>query len=147
MSPTWFSMSTGQAVSPSRRTLRFALPLALVLFAAAGGVSYFGTRGTEPEAPTQPRSPVEASMGPRSPVVSIVLPYEEPDLPPGPHQHEFQIACTTCHSTRLALTQPPFPKAKWGEVVHKMVATYGAPLSPRDEALAVDYLAAIRGKP
>jgi transposase-like protein len=78
--------------------------------------------------------------------VSIELPYDEPALPPGPHLAEFQVACTTCHSTRLALTQPPFPKAKWHEVVHKMVATYGAPLNAADEAQVVDYLAAIRGK-
>jgi hypothetical protein len=78
--------------------------------------------------------------------VSIELPYDEPALPPGPHLAEFQVACTTCHSTRLALTQPSFPKAKWGEVVHKMVATYGAPLNAADEAQVVDYLAAIRGK-
>lgn len=145
-------MATEQTATPSPRTLRFGLPAVLILFAAAGVVSYFGVRGPahggDPQAgtPTQPRSPEEAVPLPRSPIVSIALPYDEPDLPPGPHREQFQIACTTCHSTRLALTQPPFPKAKWVEVVHKMVATYGAPLNAEDESRAVDYIATVRGK-
>jgi hypothetical protein len=125
--------------------MRFGLPMVLVLFAAAGAVSYFGTRSNRSEpfaglgALTQPRSPA-------GPVVSITLPFDEPDLPPGPHQREFQVSCTTCHSTRLALTQPPFPKAKWEATVKKMVDAYGAPLTPENQARAVEYLMAVRGQ-
>jgi hypothetical protein len=140
-------MATGQTATPSRRTLRFGLPLTITLFAAAGVVSYFGIRpATNERQPLGTSSQDSGSDAQRSPVVSIELPYDEPALPPGPHLAEFQVACTACHSTRLALTQPPFPKAKWNEVVHKMVATYGAPLSVADEAQVVDYLATIRGK-
>jgi hypothetical protein len=137
-------MATEQSAPPSRRTLRLGLPLTIGLFAAAGVVSYFGIRGNVPEPPqdlgalTQPRSP--------GPVASIALPYVETDLPSGPHRVEFHVACSTCHSTRLALTQPAFPKTKWNEIVHKMVVAYGAPLTPADEAHAVDYLSAVRGK-
>jgi hypothetical protein len=81
-----------------------------------------------------------------SPVDSITLPYDEPDLPPGPHLRDFQIACTTCHSTRLAMTQPAFPKAKWDATVKKMVDAFGAPLTREDQAHAVEYLMAVRGK-
>jgi hypothetical protein len=140
-------MATSQFATPSGRTLRFGVPAVVILFAIAGLVSYYGIRpangGPQPSVSSAQEQGPET---PRSPIVSVVLPYEEPDLPPGPHRHEFHVACTTCHSTRLVLTQPPFPKAKWGEVVHKMVATYGAPLSIEDEARAVDYLVAIRGK-
>ena len=64
-----------------------------------------------------------------------------PELPAGPHQREFQIACTTCHSTRLVLTQPPFPKAKWEATVKKMAEAYGVhgegPISdPKDLSAA-----------
>lgn len=69
----------------------------------------------------------------------------EPALPAGPHLDEFVINCTACHSTRLTMTQPAFAKAKWGEVVHKMVATYGAKITPDVEGQIVEYLAAVKG--
>jgi hypothetical protein len=69
----------------------------------------------------------------------------EPVLPPGPHQDEFLNNCTACHSTRLTLTQPVFPKAKWTEVVHKMVATYGAKITPEVEEQIAQYLVAVKG--
>jgi hypothetical protein len=143
-------MTTERLTRPSRRTLRVGLPLTIVLLVAAAAVSYFGIASRErerPEGVSKATPPVaDASVSPGGPVVSISLPYDEPALPSGPHRQDFQIACSTCHSTRLVMTQPPFAKTKWGEVVHKMVTTYGAPLSPKEEALAVDYLAAVRGK-
>jgi hypothetical protein len=138
-------MATEQTTPPSRRTLRFGLPLTIGLFLAAAAVSYVGIRGNV-AAPTRSIAPVEAPAQANSPVVSITLPYEEPELPPGPHLHEFRVACVTCHSTRLVLTQPSFAKAKWEATVKKMVDTYGAPISREDQARAVDYLVTIRGK-
>jgi cytochrome c5 len=137
-------MATEQTTPSSRRTVRFGLPLALFLFAAAGVVSYVGVASRVHERPEVANPPVADAPG--SLVVSITLPYEDLELPPGPHLHEFQVACTTCHSTRLAMTQPPFPKAKWEATVKKMVDAYGAPLSPAEQARAVDYLVAVRGK-
>jgi hypothetical protein len=69
----------------------------------------------------------------------------QPVLPRGPHIDEFINNCTACHSTRLTMTQPPFPKEKWAEVVHKMVVTYGAKITPEVEAQIVKYLSAVRG--
>jgi hypothetical protein len=69
----------------------------------------------------------------------------EPALPRGPHQDEFINNCTACHSTRLTMTQPSFPKPKWNEVVHKMVATYGAKITPEVEEQIAQYLAAVKG--
>jgi hypothetical protein len=41
---------------------------------------------------------------------------------------------------------PPFPEKQWAEVVHKMVATYGAPIEKMQETEIVQYLQTIRGK-
>jgi hypothetical protein len=69
----------------------------------------------------------------------------EPQLPSGPHQDAFLFNCTACHSTRLTMTQPDFPKAKWNEIVHKMVVTYGAKITPDLEDQIAQYLAAVKG--
>jgi hypothetical protein len=69
----------------------------------------------------------------------------EPQLPPGPHLDAFVFNCTACHSTRLTMTQPTFPRAKWDEIVHKMVATYGAKIPPELEDQIAQYLAAVKG--
>jgi hypothetical protein len=44
------------------------------------------------------------------------------------------------------MTQPPFPREQWAEVVHKMVKNYGAPITSESEGQIVDYLTAVRGK-
>ncbi len=81
------------------------------------------------------------------PVYSIQLPYEfEPDVPLGQHRAQFTAVCGLCHSPRLALTQPLLTEAQWKASVHKMVAVYGAPLSPPEEASVVAYLMAVRGR-
>jgi hypothetical protein len=126
----------------SRRTLALLVALAVVLLVAAGWVSWLGIRGPRqalPESASEPRHL-------KGPVVRIELPHLDLELPPGPHRDRFQVACTVCHSPRLAFTQPGFPEKKWAEVVHKMVAVYGAPLSPTEEGEIVAYLAAVRGQ-
>lgn len=69
----------------------------------------------------------------------------EPNVPTGPHKSEFVSNCTTCHSTRLTMTQPNFPANKWTEVVKKMVTVYGAKIDAPAEKQIVEYLAAIKG--
>jgi hypothetical protein len=44
------------------------------------------------------------------------------------------------------MTQPPFTRAQWTATVKKMHDTYGAPISPADQAKAVEYLTAVLGK-
>jgi hypothetical protein len=79
-------------------------------------------------------------------VYSIVLPRDERILVPlGPNSDKFDALCMQCHSLRLVLNQPHLPEKKWGEVVHKMVAAYGAALSPEKEKDVVVYLNSIRG--
>jgi hypothetical protein len=81
-----------------------------------------------------------------SPVLAIVLIHDEPELPPGPNRETFVSRCTFCHSPRLVANQPPFPREKWAEVVHKMVTAYGAPVTPVQEPQIVDYLVTFRGQ-
>ncbi len=54
------------------------------------------------------------AAGTTLPVETIVLPHDEPELPSGPHQRTFVASCTICHSTRMVMTQPPFPAAAVG---------------------------------
>ena len=122
---------------------RVALPLTIVVALIATAIAYFGTR--DAPLPELASPPVTAAAVNGS-VRSIVLPHLEVDVPSGPHQREFVVACTTCHSAALVLNQPPFPQPKWGEIVQKMVKTYGAPIAPQDELQLVEYLVAIRGK-
>src|SRR5437764_5175337 len=104
------ALSTG----PPRRTQRVVIPLTVLVGVLATVVAYLGTR-EDPQARPTPPPAVAAADG--LPVQTIVLPHVEPDLPPGPHRETFIRYCTLCHSTRLVLTQPPFPTAKWEEAV------------------------------
>ena len=75
----------------------------------------------------------------------IVLPHDEPQLPPGPGRTEFATNCVICHSPRYISMQPPFPRKVWKAEVKKMVDAYKAPISEHDQAQIVDYLVAAYG--
>jgi hypothetical protein len=42
------------------------------------------------------------------------------------------------------MTQPTLSRKQWEAVVHKMVKTYGAPISPAEEGEVVEYLVTAR---
>ena len=126
-----------------RHSQRVAIVLTVLVGVIATAVAYLGTRGN-PQAPVSP--PVAPVAGTTLPVETIVLPHDEPELPPGPHERTFAVSCTICHSTRLVMTQPSFSRKQWAEVVHKMVKTYGAPITPEAEGQIVEYLVAVRGQ-
>ena len=117
---------------------RFGLILALGLAVIAAGFSYFGTRDAWVTAERRPEAEVVA------PSDVAMNPAWDLELPEQPHREVFQTSCLICHSARLPLGQPPFGREKWAEIVHKMVAVYGAPASPDDESQVVDYLLAVR---
>lgn len=119
--------------APGRRPILILFGL---LFATATVVSYYSIRDSWP-APTRP----DGAASPRS-----VAMLEDAPLPPGPHLDQFQASCLICHSARLPLGQPELSRAKWAEVVHKMVAAYGAPLDEDEEARVVDYLATVQAR-
>jgi cytochrome c5 len=130
-----------QTNDKSRRPQKTAMILTLVVGVIATAVAYLSTRDN-PQAPPSPPSAESGAV----PVQTIALPHDDPELPPGPDQREFATACTICHSTRLVMTQPPFARQQWTEVVRKMVKTYGAPITPDSEEQIVDYLTTVRGK-
>lgn len=131
-----------QGSDTSRHSQTVAIVLTVVVGAIATAVAYLGTR----QSTVAPVSEPVAAVGTMLTVATIVLPHDEPELPPGPHQRTFVASCTICHSTRMVMTQPPFPAAQWAEVVHKMVKTYGAPITPEAEGQIVAYLTTVRGQ-
>ncbi len=133
-------MSTSSEQRP-----RIAVPLAIVVAIITTAVAYFGTRTVPPPLAALPVPAVTAATVDGS-VRSIVLPHLDVELPPGPHQQEFVVACTTCHSPRLVLNQPPLERAKWSAIVQKMVKTFKAPVVAEAEPAVMEYLVAIRGK-
>ena len=122
------------------RRQRFGIVLALVLISAATAISYFGTKDTW-SVPSRPGTQVVES----SPVTAI--PAWDFELPQAPHREEFQTSCLICHSAWLPFSQPQFRREKWAEIVHKMVAVYGAPVTPENEAKVVEYLLAAGPQP
>ena len=117
---------------------RFGLILAGSLGLIAAGISYFGTRGAWVTADRRPDAEAVATSG------VTMDPAWDLELPEEPHRDVFQTSCLICHSARLPLSQPAFHREQWVEIVHKMVAVYGAPMTPEDESRVVDYLVAAR---
>ena len=115
-----------------------------VLFGGAGVLSWLGTRYSADlsQASAQDLPVPQPSVD--GPIVSLEMPHTEPLLPPGPNREQFHIACTTCHSTRLVLTQPKLTAAQWTASVQKMVKVYGAPVNSDQEKAIVAYLLAIQ---
>lgn len=59
-----------------------------------------------------------------------------------------QASCAICHSLDYIVMNSPFQdRAGWDKTVTKMVKVMGAPLTPEDATVVVDYLAANYGKP
>jgi len=117
---------------------RFGLILAGGLGLIAAGISYFGTRDAWVTNDRRPDANAVASSG------VVMDPAWDIDLPEEPHRDEFQTSCLICHSARLPLSQPAFHREQWVEIVHKMVAVYGAPMTPEEESRVVDYMVAAR---
>jgi hypothetical protein len=126
-----------------RHKLRVVIILTVVVGLIASAVAYFGTR-RGPEAPLPPAAGLARDS--TASVLTVVLPHEEVVLPAGPHQRTFVTSCTICHSPLLVMTQPPFPRKKWEEVINKMVKTYGAPISTEDQEQILNYLLTVRGQ-
>jgi hypothetical protein len=63
-------------------------------------------------------------------------------LADGPGRGETQISCSSCHTPRYILMQPPLPAATWDAEVRKMIKTYGAQISDADTQKITQYLQA-----
>lgn len=80
-------------------------------------------------------------------VHSIVVPQDEPKLPPGLGRKEFVAQCRTCHSPRYVTAQPAFSRKVWTAEVTKMMKVYGAPVPADQVAPIIDYLVSLNGLP
>jgi hypothetical protein len=69
------------------------------------------------------------------------------ELADGAHRDRVRAACSMCHSLDYIVMNSPFlDRAGWEKTVAKMTKVFGAPLTPEESALIVDYLAAHYGK-
>jgi mono/diheme cytochrome c family protein len=69
-------------------------------------------------------------------------------LTPADGVERVQASCAICHSLDYIVMNSPFQdRAGWDKTVTKMVKVMGAPVTPEDSAVIVDYLAANYGKP
>lgn len=99
----------------------------------------------DPPAAVPPATESEAEQLAAISIPAITLPNFEPVMPPGDGREICMAVCVTCHSLRLVLHQPAFPRDKWEAAVQKMIDVYGAVISDEHKAKAVDYLVSIRG--
>jgi cytochrome c5 len=77
--------------------------------------------------------------------VSVDLPPDSNrSFPPGPGVEAISSNCVACHSAGMVLTQPALSRAAWDAEVHKMIATYKAPISEADAATIITYLAQLK---
>lgn len=68
-------------------------------------------------------------------------------LAEGPGRDQVQASCSMCHSLDYIVMNSPFQdKAAWEKTVNKMVAVFGAPLTPEESAAIVAYLDRHYGK-
>jgi mono/diheme cytochrome c family protein len=63
-----------------------------------------------------------------------------PPLAEGKGREVVQSFCGICHSTTYITMQPPLPGATWEAVVHKMIASFGAPIPDAEAQIIVAYL-------
>ncbi len=130
-----------------------------------GGLALFATGHPAAEPPPSPATPGLATATAASPAaaipaaapssvaaagftltsIAVELPSSERVFPPGPGMDVAQQNCTACHSVGMVMNQPNLPTATWDAEVHKMLATYKAPVDPADVPVIVAYLASIKG--
>jgi hypothetical protein len=69
-------------------------------------------------------------------------PLHPPELEPGEGKAEVEGYCSTCHSTRYIIMQPPLAGAAWEAEVTKMKKTFGATIPDEAASKIVGYLQA-----
>ncbi|HEX9707139.1 MAG TPA: cytochrome c [Steroidobacteraceae bacterium] len=68
-------------------------------------------------------------------------------LAEGSGRDQVQASCSMCHSLDYIVMNSPFQdKAAWEKTVNKMVAVFGAPLTPEESAAIAAYLDRHYGK-
>jgi hypothetical protein len=83
---------------------------------------------------------------PSASVHTLTLPAVAPaELPDVPGRPMLVGACSTCHTLRYVLDQPPLSRRQWAAEVDKMRRTYGASFPDEMSVPIVDYLVATHG--
>jgi hypothetical protein len=77
--------------------------------------------------------------------LKLEVPTSDMMLPAGPGSDVANNNCLACHSADHMLNQPPLPRTTWEEVVSKMINAYKAPITSKDAAVIVEYLASTKG--
>lgn len=81
-------------------------------------------------------SPMISRAAPSRPVLkttTVSLPTDyDVEYPAGPEVEAANANCRACHSSAMALTQPPLPADEWRKEVRKMITVYKAPI-PEDQ--------------
>jgi hypothetical protein len=103
------------------------------------------SNGMSPRDPEMTTRGVPTETADTRRTVTIVMPHDEPTFPDGPGRRQFLTSCVVCHSPRYISMQPHFNQTVWTTEVHKMVAAYGAHVTPEEEAAIVTYIMTIRG--
>lgn len=81
------------------------------------------------------------ACGRHTAVHALALPeIPPPELPDAPGRAMVVGACSTCHSLRYLVDEPPLPRRVWAAEVDKMRRSYGAPIPEEMAAPIVDYL-------
>ncbi len=100
------------------------------------GLTACGGGGMERMHPRSERTSEEKVEQP----VRLVLPHNEPVLPPHSGREQFMASCETCHSARYITMQPRFSRKVWVAEVKKMAAAYGAPVPASNVDAIADYI-------
>ena len=75
-------------------------------------------------------------------LVSAVAEEKPVPLIDAPGREAVQSHCVTCHSLDYPRINSPFMDRKaWEAEVNKMISAYGAPITPEDAKVIIDYLA------
>jgi hypothetical protein len=127
-----------------RRTTIWFMAILAGLAAAAGSLvyaqfdaGYYSARNLG--AIMQPVAP-KATDGATYSVAAY--PLYTPELAPGPGREDVQSYCSTCHSTRYIIMQPPLPSETWTAEVNKMVKVMGQPIPDDVQPVIIKYLQA-----
>jgi hypothetical protein len=77
--------------------------------------------------------------------LKLEVPTSDMMFPASPGSDAANNNCLACHSADHVLNQPPLPEATWEEIVNKMISAYKAPITTKDAAAIVGYLARTKG--
>lgn len=90
----------------------------------------------------QLQQPPSAALTDDSVYQVSAYPLYAPELAEGEGRAETESFCSSCHSNRYIIMQPPLPAANWEAEVTKMRKTFGATIPDASAALIIKYLQA-----